>query len=503
MSDPDINRLDQAYGEPFVTVNGKRLRMAQATDGNWYAYLADSKQAQIADSTAPKDGKGLNFGNFCAATSGTAAVGVDLSETKGFAIGSSDASGNSNGTSNPSATVAHVCTGATGGTTEHVVRENKTLNSNAPGSKLGQISSNNAKFDSAWPVIQLYDFASLPTSVTIDYHKAGGDQITNLTFDRIPQQYIAPGMDRSSYPPNTQVLLTIQDPQLNIDPTEEDSWTWGVNANNNTLIYQLFDRNGAADADGTLGAQNLIPTLSALMFNHNGKLTANPAAQGVMVLDFQSNGKQLLNGSLSTRGNPLTVHTQSLAPGSAPLTFIETGGVNTGILGNWDGAKKSDLVTVDSPAIRGQSATIRYNDVQASIVGGFNFGSIAMTAVNATWASGQRIPVTLTDNDVNLNTKTTEHLNAYDPNVKRIATMVIGNPFSIGKPTAGAENAALIGKVTTVPTATSGVVNFTASGQNATSVNSAQDESFSFRPTFIFTNQTAGNAKSDRSHVVL
>jgi len=32
VSDPNINRLDQAYGEPSVTVNGVRLRMAQATD---------------------------------------------------------------------------------------------------------------------------------------------------------------------------------------------------------------------------------------------------------------------------------------------------------------------------------------------------------------------------------------------------------------------------------------------------------------------------------------
>ena len=41
VSDPNINRLDLHYGEPVVTVNGKRLRMAQATDGNWYGYFAD------------------------------------------------------------------------------------------------------------------------------------------------------------------------------------------------------------------------------------------------------------------------------------------------------------------------------------------------------------------------------------------------------------------------------------------------------------------------------
>src|SRR5574340_1587443 len=49
--DPDINRLDQAYGEPVVTVNGKRLRMAQGTDGNWYAYFADRNQAIAASNT--------------------------------------------------------------------------------------------------------------------------------------------------------------------------------------------------------------------------------------------------------------------------------------------------------------------------------------------------------------------------------------------------------------------------------------------------------------------
>src|SRR5574337_553322 len=85
VADPDINRLDQAYDEPTVTVNGKKLRMAQATDGNWYGYFADSKQAQQADYIASlgQRGKGLDFGVFCRA--GTVA-GVDFSETKGIAI---------------------------------------------------------------------------------------------------------------------------------------------------------------------------------------------------------------------------------------------------------------------------------------------------------------------------------------------------------------------------------------------------------------------------------
>src|SRR2546425_5318507 len=83
VADPDINRLDQAYGEPTVTVNGKKLRMAQATDGNWYAYFADRNQAIFADQNVGLPGKGLDFGGLC----GTGTIGgVDFGiETKGFA----------------------------------------------------------------------------------------------------------------------------------------------------------------------------------------------------------------------------------------------------------------------------------------------------------------------------------------------------------------------------------------------------------------------------------
>src|SRR5713226_8951874 len=85
VTDPDINRLDQAYGEPFVTVNGKKLRMAQATDGNWYAYFADRNQAIAADKTVGVPGRGLDFGEFCSSNSTFAPKpGVDFTETKGY-----------------------------------------------------------------------------------------------------------------------------------------------------------------------------------------------------------------------------------------------------------------------------------------------------------------------------------------------------------------------------------------------------------------------------------
>src|SRR5882762_865153 len=135
VSDPDIARLDQAYGEPIVTVNSKRLHVAQATDGNWYGYFADRNAALNADSTSGAKGKGLDFGGFCASTSGVAAVGVDLTETKGFTVAKTGGTTAVNGTQGGN-TVTQACTADTGGPlSEHVVRENKTLNNAAPGLK--------------------------------------------------------------------------------------------------------------------------------------------------------------------------------------------------------------------------------------------------------------------------------------------------------------------------------------------------------------------------------
>ncbi len=492
IADPDINRLDQSYGEPVVTVNGKRLRMAQGTDGNWYAYFADRNQAIAAGNTAQLSGKGLNFGGFCSPTGAfTPKAGVSFADTKGFTL----ARGGYGSTSHLNGTITSgglpACTATTTGLTttqmEHVVRQNKTLNTNSLGFGAG------ANYVNTWPIIQLYDFSAIPTVVTVDYQKNGGDQIVNLTFDRIPQGLITTTLDRNAYPQNSQVFVQVNDPQLNVDPTEDDSWTWGTNANNNTLYYEAFTRNGAADADGTAGMQNLVGNLTTLMFNHNGKLTFNPSAQGVRVADFQANGKIIYTGT--QRGDPTTVRTSSIGLGSQPLTLIESGGVNTGVFVNWDGGKKSEIITVDSPTIRGQSAVVRYNDISSSIVGGFTFASLTQTAQNNTWASGQRIPVTLTDSDDNKNGKISERMFLWDPSYKRSTAMVIGTPFTLSTGTSGAGTEVAALEAAKVSTSNGhGTVTF-GSGFNATATNLQEDEAFSARPIFNFTG-SASNVTS-------
>ncbi len=372
--DPDINRLDQAYGEPVVTVNGKRLRMAQTTDGSWHAFFADMHQAQAADATqVSNSGKGLDFGQFCSFSSASV-TGVDFTDTKGIAV-ARHFSGASNGTQSFGTCLSTNIGGVTnlsGGTLlNHVVRQNQTLNDQAPGGRLGQIADNNAAFSSAWPIIQLFDFSGFPETVTVQYQKAGGVQSVDLIFDRIPGGIIRPVTIRPDYPQGAQVQADLIDPQLNIDPTEEDSWTWGTAIKNNTLYYQVFDRNGKPDADGTPAMQNVIGNLTTFMFNHNGKLTLNPRPQGVKVGESQSNGIQ----KLIPEADGL-LRTLSISGVSLPITLLEIQ-PNVGILADYDSGGIADIKMLDN-AKRDTSITAKYNDISYSVVVKYHTATLTM-----------------------------------------------------------------------------------------------------------------------------
>ncbi|MEO9307517.1 MAG: hypothetical protein ABI342_04290 [Nitrososphaera sp.] len=374
VSDPDINRLDQAYGEPVVTINGKRLRMAQTTDGNWHAYFADMNQAQYADATQTSNsGKGLDFGQFCSSESAIA-TGVDFSETKGIAV-SRHFSGASNGTQSLGTCSPNNIAGVTnivGGTLlNHVIKQNTTLNGQPPGGKLGQISSNNIAFSNAWPIIQLYDFSGFPETVTIQYQKAGGVQSVDLVFDRIPGSLIKGLTNRIYLPQGAEVQADLLDPQLNIDPTEEDSWTWGTSTTNSTVYYGAFSRNGIADADGTIGMQDLSGNLTSLMFNHNGILTTNPRPQGVKVVEAQNNGIQ--TGFLDSSGRH---RTQSISGASGPITLLEIQ-PNVGIFSDYDTKGIADLKIINN-AMRDTSFLAKYNDISYSIVVKYHTATLTM-----------------------------------------------------------------------------------------------------------------------------
>ena len=88
-------------------------------------------------------------------------------------------------------------------------------------------TANHPTGNSVWPVIQAFDFA-VDGDVTISYSKGGNPQSITLTFLNDPDDYASLSLDRSSYPPGADVHMTITSLAHNIDPTDEDSWTYNT-----------------------------------------------------------------------------------------------------------------------------------------------------------------------------------------------------------------------------------------------------------------------------------
>ena len=244
VTDPAINRLDEAYGMPDVTIDGKKVIMAQGVDGSWYAYIADGDKAAAIDEIYPEveDGKGADYGRFCQADTNLEfgpndkSVAVLIpSETRGIAIphqlgnGTSVLTGTSSGVftqigaaqqssytqgtgittecgssittgGNPleylnASALAHRAVTGTGTMSGGVVAGTGV---NATGEAINNVVrearalSNGTTTDfygnialgpNLWPLIQLYDFTRYQ-SYDLVYERGGADEVITLTYDR-------------------------------------------------------------------------------------------------------------------------------------------------------------------------------------------------------------------------------------------------------------------------------------------------------------------------------
>ncbi len=405
VSDPNINDLDGVRGEPDVTLNGKSLRMVQTTDGSWYAYFANVDKAKAADSTVGLAGKGLDFGVFCSKDTTSSVFGISLSETDGFAVPKSAGLVDfTNGNSSISP-----CTGSPTGSTNlnNVVRHPKSINAN-PNIPTGQIGLNS----NAWPLIQLYSF----NGVTIQYNSAGPSQEVSLEYDEI--QNISFSVDRDFYPKNAEVFLTVNDFQLNQDPTDQDSWTFGIGSSPSTF-YQAYDNSGFSSANGGTGLVNLIPHLSTLGFENNGKLSVNLGS----VIELQSNNEQ-----------PATSVSDGSQTFSEILTLVEDRS-NSGIFDNADHSDQSTLgILANAP--RGQTGSVEYNKQLLSILSGSSTATISLAPTltigdgSQSLKPGTKIPIILVDSDQNFNSGLRDNLDAFrDSSI--LPTLKIGNPITL------------------------------------------------------------------------
>jgi hypothetical protein len=280
VTDPAINRLDEAYGMPDVTIEGKKIIMAQGVDGSWYAYLADGAKANSIDAQYAEvnAGAGADFGKFCASDTnleygakGSSVAALVPSDTRGvaipFALGNTTVPGTSSSGAQPtvgsqgdtsysqstgvstdcesssahpqiylnaSATEAHTAgAGSTGvnasdNAINNVVREARALSNGTTTDYYGNI----ALGPNLWPFIQLYDFTRYQTYDLV-YERGGGDEVITLTYDR-PGSGIS--FDKEHYGLNHEVGVTITNNEFNIDPTDEDSWTFGTLPTNATTF---------------------------------------------------------------------------------------------------------------------------------------------------------------------------------------------------------------------------------------------------------------------------
>src|SRR5574337_1443272 len=93
-----------------------------------------------------------------------------------------------------------------------------------------------------WPMIQLFTFSN---NVHIEYDGSAGTQSVDLDYSDIPN--ISLNLDRTGYPSGSDVLATINDVELSIDPTSRDSWTFNVGSPAATF-YQAFSESGSVSS---------------------------------------------------------------------------------------------------------------------------------------------------------------------------------------------------------------------------------------------------------------
>ena len=396
--DNNIRDTDEGKGEPDVTLNGKNLRMVQATDGNWYAYFANIDKAKDADSTIGLDGEGLDFGSICTTVEGTAAIGVDLNDADGIAYPYDSCSSGMFDNSN------------------NVVRKAKSPNPTIPEDAVpgsdglgGQIGI----VEDTWPFIQLFSF----DDVTIQYNPGGSTQRVNLEYDDMVN--ISFNIDRDVYPERAEVFLIINDFQLNQDPTDEDSWTFNVGSPPSTF-YQAYDNSGSDDANGGAGLIDLVPHLSALGFEDNGKLSLELEK----IIELKPNSDQ--PDSSVDDGGPNTF--------SEIVTLVEQG-PNSGIFESFDSNDQSTIgILEDAP--RGQTGQINYNQDSISVLTGFSTASVSLSEPVLTIESsaalrpGTEYPVILIDPDQNLNTGVRDDLDVFRESAL-IPSITIGNPTTL------------------------------------------------------------------------
>ena len=387
------DEIAEEAGAPYVTVGGQMLGMIQGTDGRWHAYFAAHDAALAADATATVAGRGLDFGTICGSSADANALLGIITQTEQEYFDDADA-------------VAFPLGGrcddsyGEGGLAAAVLRDARPANTIYG---IGQSIRTGAGADDAaqmvWPFVQIYELGDTvevrhnSDAVSLEYVDA--DELASLS------------LDRAAYPPGADIHIEITNAWFNVDPTDEDSWTWDVDGEGRGRVYYgAFDSRGAptgntADVSGAFDQMGCRGACSLGVDLGGG------------ALETVANGN---GGASLVRGGP----------DEGLLTLAETGRT-TGVFASYDRADRSSL-RVSESAPRGTALVIEYDGrISASV--GLSDARLGIDAGGAL-ASGTRAPVTLSDADRNQNSRQKESLDASDPG-SVVPTIITGDPVTL------------------------------------------------------------------------
>ena len=413
VNDPDSSITDSDVAALSASVGGTSYDLTQATNGKWYAYVADASQIKLFD----KDSHGFEFGSLC-----ENGLGVSHDTTTLIVGTSTDIYANTLPSRNGTSIVAGGCLDADNmwttlddqaGTTS---REDMTAAVLQGAPSLSNPDGDEANMGQRGHGINASGYGSWPYIIAVDLNddnlvEYGTDSINVVYGNTDGESSIS--LQNRNPADRAEVHLTISDPALNIDPTTADVW-----------LFDLDDNSGAASA-------------TTVKFMNNGTYSSGTVSTSNTALTAEELGQ---HGCVNNCALYSDVETE-LATGinTVSQVIMTESGANTGVFESFD-ANGNGQFKIAAGASTDKKTTFNYGGNSVDMIITYADATITLDA-GGDWAIGQTATVTITDADANRNPVSAETLNAYDETVV-IPTFVVGTG---GLTLAGGANAGMDG----------------------------------------------------------
>jgi len=426
INDPAIGATDSQIAPPSVNFNDQSIDLTQMTDGTWVAYVVDHQAAKDimttageGSSTAQRGGTGgIDYGILCDSGLGANdSSASNLETTSGE--GNTDTEITDNSVYFQGVIKQHMdwtCTETNDAQTKgggrvmiSVLQDPPTVNSNSDigTNNTGQrnmILNGTTPGLGAWPFIQAINFTATNDveygSESLEVSWGTSEYETDIT------------VDRTIYPDNAVVHLTITDPGLNYDPTAQDIWV--MDAAQETLYW--YTNGSYATDEHTIANSNAA--------NGNLGKTGNTSSNSVLSdaeVGFIGCGDNCI---LTVSGSPKNV----LAT-NASLTQFAFSNVTMTETSDNSGVFESDgLMTTESDANVDSQMTFSYGGDSVTLIIGYH-DAVATFDAGSSWLPVEDATYTITDPDMNRDSEETETLDIGDP-YDHIPTIITGSPLT-------------------------------------------------------------------------